>query len=131
MADKTVIEYRAADDGMVRLHYLIMKGNDESGEYVTECMQQAVGKIYYKEFVLFNGESLQYYVTEEFDGEERLTESGTCARSEEGGDAPGKYALINDIILSKNMRDNGTFSSLVDEYYRKDFYNKAFFRLKD
>ncbi len=132
LADKTIIEYRAMDTGMVRLHYLLMKGNDETGEYITECMESAVGTVYFKAFVLFGGESLQYYITEEFDGEERLTESGTCIRSEEAeGEQAGRYALINDIILSKSMRDDSAFSSLIEEYYKKEFFNQTFFRMND
>ncbi len=132
LSDKTVIEYCAMDNGIVRLHYLLMKGNEEGGEYVTEIMEPAMGKLYFKEFVLFGGESLQYYVTEEFDGEERLTESGTCRRGEEvTGEQVGKYALINDIILSKSMQDYSTFDSLLEEYYKKEFYNQTFFRMKD
>ena len=89
-----------------------------------------MGTVYFKEFVLFGGETLQYYITEEFDGEERLTESGTCMRGEEvEGEQAGRYALINDIILSKNMRDNSTFHSLLEEYYRKEFFNQTFFRM--
>ncbi len=130
LSDKTIIEYRAMDTGMVRLHYLLMKGNDESGEYITECMESAVGTVYFKEFVLFGGETLQYYITEEFDGEERLTESGTCMRGEESkGEQAGRYALINDIILSKSMRDDSAFHSLLEEYYRKELFNQTFFRL--
>lgn len=132
LADKSIIEYRAVDSGMVRLHYLLMKGNDEAGEYITECMEPAFGSVYFKEFVLFGGESLQYYITEEFNGEERLTESGTCIRGEESeGEQCGRYALINDIILSKNMGDESTFNSLLEEYYKKEFYNKTFFRMND
>lgn len=132
LADKTIIEYRAVNEGMVRLHYLLMKGNDETGEYITESMESAVGTVYFKEFVLFGGESLQYYITEEFDGAERLTESGTCTRGEESeGEQVGRYALINDIILSKSMRDDSTFDSLLEEYYKKEFFNQTFFRMND
>jgi hypothetical protein len=130
LADKTIVEYQAIGSGVVRLHYLIMKGNDETGEYVTENMQSVAGKIYYKEFVLFGGESLQYYITEEFDEVERLTESGTCRKSEEyEGEQSGKYAMINDIILSKNMQDYSTFDTLLEEYYKKEFMTRKLFHL--
>ena len=130
LSDKTIVEYQAIGSGVVRLHYLIMKGNDETGEYVTENMESVAGKIYYKEFVLFGGESLQYYITEEFDGAERLTESGTCRKSEEcDGEQSGKYALINDIILSKNMQDYSTFDALLEEYCKKEFMTRKLFRL--
>ena len=130
LADKTIVEYQALDSGVVRLHYLIMKGNAETGEYITESMQSVAGKIFYKEFVLFGGESLQYYITEEFGGVERLTESGTCRKSEEyDGEQSGKYAMINDIILSKNMQDYSTFDTLLEEYYKKEFMTQKLFRL--
>lgn len=130
LADKTIVEYQALDSGMVRLHYLIMHGNDEEGEYVTENMRSVAGKIYYKEFVLFGGESLQYYITEEFDGVERLTESGTCRKSEEyDGEQCGKYALINDIILSKSMQDSSTFDALTEEFYKREFMTERLFCL--
>jgi len=130
LADKTIVEYQAIGSGAVRLHYLIMKGNTETGEYETENMQSIAGKLYCKEFVLFGGESLQYYITEEFDGAERLTESGTCRKSEEyDGEQNGKYAMINDIILSKSMQDYNTFDTLLEEYYKKDFMTRKLFRL--
>lgn len=128
LADKTIVEYQAQNSGTVRLHYLIMKGNDETGEYITENMQSVAGKIYFKEFVLFGGESLQYYITEEFDAVERLTESGTSRKSEEyDGEQNGKYAMINDIILSKNMQDYNTCNTLLEEYYRKEFMTRKLF----
>ena len=130
LADKTIVEYRATGNGTVRLHYLIMKENGEVGEYVTESMAPIVGKVCFKEFVLFFGESLQYYVTEEIGGIEKLTESGTCLKGDEFASLNGgKYSMLNDIIISRVMQDYNTFDTLMEEYFKKDFYNRKMFKL--
>ena len=131
LMDKTIVEYHTTGEGQPRIHYLILKGNEEEGEYLTEYMDAAMGGIYFKEFVLFFGESLQYYIVEEQDGEERLTQSGTCHRSElPGEEFIGRYGAINEIIMSKAMQDYNTFDSLMEEYFKKDFYNRKMFKLK-
>ncbi len=130
LADKTIVEYRATGGSTVRLHYLIMKENGEVGEYVTESMTPIIGRVCFKEFVLFFGESLQYYVTEEIGGKEKLTESGTCTKGDEfASSSSGKYSMLNDIIISKVMQDYSTFDSLMEEYFKKDFYNRKMFKL--
>ena len=131
LADKTIVEYRANGGNAIRLHYLIMRENGEVGEYVTESMIPIVGNVCFKEFVLFFGESLQYYVTEEIGGVEKLTESGTCLKGDEFASLNGgKYSMLNDIVISRVMQDYNTFDSLMEEYFKKDFYNRKMFKLK-
>lgn len=97
---------------------------------MTESMKEAFAGVFFKEFVLFFGESLQYYITEEWDGEEQLTESGTL---EGGGDDVGedsRYRLINDIVIHKSLQEYSAMDDLLEEYYRKDFLNGRLFELK-
>ena len=65
-------------------------------------MEQVLGGVFTKEFVLFFGESVQYYIVEEeTGGEGKLTLSGTRRKGDlSGEDMPGKYGIINDIIMS-------------------------------
>ena len=87
--------------------------------------------MFFKEFVLFFGETVQYYITEEKDGEEQLTESGTLQRSDETGDEEeSRYRLINDIVVSRALQDRDTMDRLLEEYYRKDFIGGKLFSLK-
>lgn len=131
LVDKTIVEYHASPESVPRIHYLIMQENGEAGEYITEPMELALGGIYFKEFVLFFGESLQYYIVEERDGEEKLTQSGTWQRREVNSDElNGRYGAINDIAMSLTLQDYATFDALLEEYYRKDFYNQELFELR-
>ncbi len=87
--------------------------------------------VFFKELVLFFGESLQYYITEEQGGEEQLTESGTLQKSDiRGSEADSRYHLVNDIIISKTLQDFDTMDHLLEEYYRKEFLNGRLFELK-
>ncbi len=131
LIDKTIVEYHATEDGNPRIHYLIMRENGEASEYETEDMEHVIGSIYMKEFILFFGESLQYYIVEESVGEDKLTQSGTQQRGDvHEEEMPGRYGMINDIVFSKSMQDYNTFDHLLEEYYKKDFYNQELFVLR-
>jgi hypothetical protein len=94
-------------------------------------MKDAYGGVCFKEFVLFFGEGLQYYITEELDGEEQLTESQIVQKSEasESG-MDGRYQLVNDIVISRTMEDYDTMEELMEEYAKKEFMNRKLFALR-
>jgi hypothetical protein len=130
LADKTILEYRTSPRAKARVHYVIPGQEGQPEGYMTESMKEAFAGVFFKEFVLFFGESLQYYITEEWDGEEQLTESGTL---EGGGDDVGedsRYRLINDIVIHKSLQEYSAMDDLLEEYYRKDFLNGRLFELK-
>lgn len=128
LADKTIVEYHAAPGSRACIHYVMLYENGEAEEYKAEYMRDVYGGVCFKEFILFFGESLQYYITEETDGEERLTESGTLQNGD-GGET-GSYQLINDIVLSKTLEDYDTMDNLLEEYYKKEFLNGQLFTLR-
>lgn len=131
LADKTVIEYRSDPRSRARIHYVIMQDGDETGEYVSDYMREVYGGVCFKEFILFFGESLQYYITEERDGESRLTESGSMQKSDNGrDDGDSRFQLVNDIVISKTLQDMDTMDHLLEEYYRKNYLNGKLFELK-
>lgn len=131
MADKTIIEYRTDPGVRARIHYVLLHENGESDEYNSEYMREVYAGVLFKEFILFFGESLQYYITEERGGEEQLTESGTLQKSDiRGSEAESRYHLVNDIVISKALEDFDTMDHLLEEYYKKDFLNGRLFELK-
>lgn len=131
LADKTIIEYRAAPGSRACIHYVTLYENGESDEYRAEYMRDVYGGVCFKEFILFFGENLQYYITEEQNGEEQLTESGTIQNSDTTGNGEGgRYQLLNDIVLSKALEDYDTMDDLLEEYYRKEFFNGQLFTVR-
>lgn len=130
LEDKTIIEYRARAGCRARIHYIVIHDNGESEEYLSEYMKDAYGGVCFKEFVLFFGESLQYYIMEVDDETEQLTESGSLQISDiQNKSGNSKYELINDMVISKTLQDYDTLDGLLEEYYQKEYYNAQLFGL--
>ncbi len=131
MEDKTIIEYRAALGGRARIHYVVLHDNGEAQDYLSEYMHDIYGGVCFKEFVLFFGETLQYYIMEETDAGAQLTESGTLQKSDVNNEAANsKYEMINDMVISKSLQDYDTLDKLLEEYYRREFFNEQLFYLE-
>ncbi len=131
MEDKTIIEYRTRPKGKARIHYVVVNENGEAEEYITEYMTEVYGGVCFKEFVLFFGETLQYYITEDWDGEEHLTESGNIQKSDiVSEEHPNRYELVNDMMIAKTLQDYDTLDALYEEYCYKEYWNTQMFRLQ-
>lgn len=130
MLDKTIVEYRVRPGAKAVIHYVLQRDESDGGDYQTEEMQQAYGGVCFKVFTLFFGESLQYYIVEEMDGDEQLTESGTIQKSDiESMEGTGRYGVINDMLISRTLRDYETMDALMEEYYTKDFLTGKLFTI--
>lgn len=130
MRDKTIVEYRAHPGARVVIHYVIEREEGEDSEYLTEEMQQVYGGVCFRAFTLFFGEGLQYYIVEEMNGEEQLTESGNIRKNDiAGGIEEGKFDLLNDIVVGRTLQDYETVDQLLEEYYYKDYMCERLFKL--
>lgn len=131
LADKTIVEYHAAPGARACIHYVLIHENGEADEYRADYMREACGGVCFQEFILFFGESLQYYITEEREDGEQLTESGSLQKSDvRDSESDSRYHLLNDILLSKSLEDYETMDNLLEEYHRKEFLNGRLFELK-
>ncbi|MBQ8822756.1 MAG: hypothetical protein IJZ82_08950 [Lachnospiraceae bacterium] len=129
--DKTIVEYRAKPGSSVKIHYQITSEEAAEEEYIMENMIQAYGGVFFKEFVLFFGESLQYYIVEDDGVEGQLTESGSRQKSDMSvTERTSVYHMINDIVISKTLQDYDTFDVMLEELYKTCFYNDNLFQLK-
>ncbi len=129
--DKTFIEYKSAPGKRVMIHYIVERDDLSSGEYQTREMQDMYGGVYVKSFILFFGENLLYYITEEENGDEQLTQSGSISKSDISRDiTTSRFNEINDIVISNSLQDYDTFEQLIHEYRRKDFMISKLFKLQ-
>lgn len=119
--DKYYVEYRTNPKNRVTIHYTFEAARGENG-FVKEEMTNVCYGIFVKEFVLFSNESLQYYIVEECDGEENITESIQVRLSPEQTDGEDtKYYQLNEIIAARDLQDETTALKLLDHYVRKDY----------
>lgn len=127
LCDKTIVEYHATPSSRVTIHYVIADGEEEA-EYVTEPMKNMYQGIFVQTFVLFFGEKLQYYITEELAGDEQLSESDTVSRSETTGEAGDSgYSERNDLIIARTLEDYNGFCEIYDKLSRKKYLAEKLF----
>lgn len=120
--DQTIVEYRVKEGQKASIHYMIEKQGQSSEEYVREDMRDMYHGICVKQFVLFFGERLEYYIVEHENETEQLTLSDSYSHNavaEHASDS--KYNLINDIAVSRTLGDYGTMDTLLREYFWKEF----------
>ena len=130
-ADKTVIEYRTSPDSRVTLHYVLADETNDEDEYHTEDMRNLFGGVFSREFILFFGENLQYYITEERAGKQMLTESDTVSVSDTKlNQVESRYSMLNDMVVSKAVKDDDTLMKLMEEYVEADSFARKVFKLR-
>lgn len=114
--DKTMVEYRTNPSNKVVIHYVYEDG-ERRKSYVAEDMKNVYEGIFVKSFVVFYGESIQYYISEEDENGEKLTkERSVVNHGVNPGKSEGRYEAINDIIASHDAHDGETFRKLVHTY---------------
>ena len=129
--DKTILEYRVKPGNRAVIHYVIHGEENADKEYCQEEMKDMYAGICVKEFILFFGESLQYYITEGEEGKEQLTQSSTIQKSDMGQESmEGRYLVLNDIMVGKTLQDYNTMDTLLQEYYRQDFVTGKLFTIR-
>lgn len=130
-ADKTILEYRTKPDGKTMIHYVIQSEGEEKKEYCKAEMANMFAGICVKDFILFFGEKLQYYITEVEDGKEKLTQSGTVSKSDIGPeDGEGRFSILNDIMIGKTLQDYDTMDQLLHEYFRQGYMVEKLFQIR-
>lgn len=125
--DKAFLQYESTPGTHVVLHY----SRDEDGEeFNSEDMVEMYDGIYVKTFVIFFGELIRYYITEEHDNSIEVKESNRLICNNIPGDNDhSRYNLINEMIISDTLSDETTLKSNIDEYKRLDAATKQLFKL--
>lgn len=125
--DKAFLQYESTPGTHVVLHY----SRDEDGEeFNSEDMVEMYDGIYVKTFVIFFGELIRYYITEEHDNSIEVKESNRLTCNNILGDNDhSRYNLINEMIISDTLSDETTLKSNIDEYKRLDAATKQLFKL--
>lgn len=125
--DKAFLQYESTPGTHVVLHY---SRNEDGEEFNSEDMVEMYDGIYVKTFVIFFGEMIRYYITEEHDNSIEVKESNRLTCNNIPGDNDhSRYNLINEMIISDTLSDETTLKSNIDEYKRLDAATKQLFKL--
>ncbi|MCR4651569.1 MAG: DUF5717 family protein [Lachnospiraceae bacterium] len=133
ISNQTMIEYRSTGASRVIINYCINKDDDDEEHkgFIREEMHHVYGGVFIKSVLLFFGETLQYYIVEEKNGQERLTESDMISCNEIDNDRGcDRYCLVNDIVIANVLGDYDAALELLEEYKYKEYIVDNFFRLQ-
>ncbi len=130
-ADKTIIEYKANPQSRVILHYILEDQEESEDVYYKEEMRNMYGGIYTKEFILFFGENLQYYITEKNGEKEKLTESNSVSISDVISDQDEtRFDLLNDLMVAQTLQDEDSLMKLMGKYIQTDYTVDRLFTIR-
>lgn len=131
LSDKVIVEYRTKPGGKARIHYVITQEGGASQDYLSETMRDVFWGICCKEFILFFGETLEYYVTEEIGGKETMTIRGKLQGPEPDKENAGtKFGMINDMVVSQGMGDEEALDEALENYYFKEYCGENLFTMR-
>jgi len=127
--DKTVLEHRTRPGRKAYLYYMI---EQEEEDFKKTEMKEAYDGVFSSMFVLFFGEKLLYYISEEYEDEngrqEEITGSGSIARGDLDVDVPGsRFHMLNDIVIAEALQDYDTLDHMLVEYEKTDALQEALF----
>lgn len=134
--DGCYVEYIADPECETNIHYLIssnQKSSKPDEKFVTETMRNVFGGIRVKEFILFQDELLQYYISETDDTGEKITRSQSVRFDESiynAGDN-SRYHTLNTMMIAKQMHDDVTLIDLMEEYAKERANVKQLFKPLD
>lgn len=126
--DKEMIEYHGRKDVKPYLELRILP---EEEEFHFEEMRSIYRGIYIREKVLFEGEILEYRITEEENGERKVVKEGSiscmeiAARSQEN-----RFACLNEMGLSLDLKNEDALKDKMEEYLEKDAVVAELFALQ-
>ena len=132
--DRSFVEYRASADSRVIMHYAIERENSENTEYRKEEMDNLYYGFFIKDFILFSGDTISYYITEETGNREQLTLSavlkkGETAQAVSGGTyAPWRFEMLDAAIRLREEDRGLECGQELREYAKLDFITKQLFK---
>lgn len=115
--DHVILQYCTDSDVKVLINYQPLGDT----EYIECEMPQMYEGIFAKEFLIFYGESLPYYIKEQRDQECKVTESGQIQRLQlDNNGEESRFDLINDMMAGWQMKDEAALLEWMKIYGHLD-----------
>lgn len=130
MCERTFLEYRSKTDNRVFLHY--RPADAQVGdEYCTEELNCTFEGYYFRSFLMFYGEKMQYYISEKSDTDEIVTMSGVLEKNDTVDfESNSRYGLLNQMLMSQSLGEPETVKSLANDYERALYLTEKLFEIR-
>lgn len=125
--DKVFLEYRTNPYSHVVLHY----SSDEDGDtFKQEDMIDVYDGIFVKAFVMFFGESIQYYISEEYGNEVEVTESNRIVNNDVFSiKEESRYYLLNQMLISNTLQEEEELYQTMKTYAKHEEVTQKVFQI--
>ncbi|MEE0956080.1 MAG: DUF5717 family protein [Eubacterium sp.] len=127
--DKVFVETKVQGADCVELHYQILDKGSDTAEWKAEPMKNRYHGIYSREFLMFYGETLVYYLTVEKDGKVEKTPVGKAAPPETEAGGRTKYRLLNRMLRARDVGDAPALEEALQTYLWQSAYVDHYFKL--
>ena len=127
ISDKYYVGYIADPDIEVKIHYRL-EDDKNTDEFTEETMRNVFLGIRVKEFILFFGDNLQYYVVEKNDNDEVITESFNICIDDNDSDEESRYNKINFMLMTRDMNDEVTLIETMKSLATTDYIADSIFK---
>lgn len=125
--DKEFVEYRTKPGAHVTIHYSI---GEQKERFLAEDMAEVYEGIFVKQFVIFFGETIQYYITETDGEKSEITQSDAVTCHDLLGETgESRYHRLNEILLQKTLNDKEKMKDSMIAYKQMEEAEKQLFRL--
>lgn len=126
MEQQVVITYKAHPESRLMLHYMIKDGSQKAAAYIKEPMKHRLAGIFTRQFTLFYGERLEYYITKA-DGEE----SEFIHQEELAGEPPRQQGSSRMALLGRMAaEEEEEMLTALDEYITLDYMTEELFKIR-
>ena len=127
--DKVFIEERFRPESRVIIHYRLQNGEGGASEWISEPMKNMYHGIFVKEFLLFYGETLTYYLSVLENGEVRKTETYQLSLVDLDTSGITRYKLLNKILAARKLGNEELMNQAVRQYLWQDAFVSELFSM--
>ena len=132
LKDRLFVEQMADPADKVTLFYKLTNGPAREGDdWIREPLPQVTDGVFVREFVLFYGETLTYYITIEHEGEITQTPERTKTMPSVDMTGRSRYQLLNQMLSAHRLGRTDLFLEKEKEFRRATHRAETLFDLTD
>ena len=127
--DKVFIQEQLRPDSRVMLHYQLSELGGDVGEWQSEPMENVYRGIFVREFLLFYGEVLTYYLTVTDKEGTRNTDTYQISLVDMDTSGNTRYKLLNRMLEARDQEDDELLEETMDRYLMQDAFSTRLLHL--
>lgn len=130
LEDKVFVEKRFAPDDQVTLHYAILR-KEEEPSYKSEPLKHHFHGVFVREFLLFYGERLKYYLTVTRGTESFCTEEEEVMLETVSAGGTSRYDMINQMLAYRKIGNDQECRKVMRKYRQMEQLTEQLFHMAE